>query len=54
MSLFETEKAMNGAYLDVRIKGSVLEMLNLSYLLDAHMELLNRQLYVDLDFKRDV
>lgn len=53
MSSFEIEKAMNGAYLGVRIKGSVLEMLNFSCLLAVLMESLNRPLYVDLDFKRD-
>lgn len=44
MSSAEMGEVVSGAYLDVRIKGSVLEMLNLSCLLDVHMELLCRPL----------
>lgn len=54
MSSAEMGKVVNGAYLDVRIKGSVFEMLKLSCLLNVHMELLSRPLYMSLDFKRDV
>ena len=54
MSSAEMRKPVDGACLDVRIKGSVLEMLNLSCLLDVHMELLNGPLWMSLDFKTEV